>query len=752
MAHSTSMVLEDSSVGDAVSGRGEDEFDEDEDLYYIPERRPSLDLGPTPMDTSQWYFVDQALTPAQSYETLSSEKPDEMTEEEEPPKQEKEESPTRVHLERTDSFSSCYSIDSDDCEKIIPTTKTREEAPEISNELQLIQGPEEIKHPSLTLKFTFEALCETLKKLPNEDFGEFKFKLWTHYPQPFSSSRTMDIVDLVDRLLESFSCEMSVQITRTILVAMRMSKTADFLRLLCIKNEVRYELAEELKRRFSEEPITEGVTMPLDDIYTDFRIYDKTHNGPNTEHEIREMGNLNAKRTPDKQLTLAESFSPEKVNKFCAFEMIMFGMVGSGKSVFVKKLALDWALGRSHQHFSFVYLLTFRELKQFQDKQISLEEIIFTFYPMARKLKTEGLRFDDSEALFIFDGIDEYDEKLDYYDTVIFSDPSEASTLNVMLVNLIRGRLLYKARTLLTTRPHAYPFYPWDGHFSVSEMCYFSDANKEDYFKKRFKDANRATTVIEYVKSMKTLHIMCHLPLFCSLVAEECERIFREMGTRAKLPRNITYMYTKLLLTILRPPRKRGPDLSPEEQQTFLTELGKCALTMLEKNQFRILRKQWPKTCPLPPAVKGGLCTQFTICPSVLYYEEMVAFLHPTVQEYLAALYAYLTFRNQDKIVFEQHVKSKFKMSTKGHKIMELYKAAVEKSLQCDDGKLDMFLRFLFGMTCKTNQELLLPFLKPSAKLLDLTKDCAALIKKNQGTPNPDRSRNLLRCLEELEI
>lgn len=47
-----------SSLGDAVSAGGQSECveeEEDDDLYYIPERRPSLDLGTNPMDTSQWY-------------------------------------------------------------------------------------------------------------------------------------------------------------------------------------------------------------------------------------------------------------------------------------------------------------------------------------------------------------------------------------------------------------------------------------------------------------------------------------------------------------------------------------------------------------------------------------------------------------------------------------------------------------------------------------------------------------------------
>lgn len=42
-----------SSIGEAVSGRGQ-HLPEEDDLFYIPERRPSLDLGVAPMDISQW--------------------------------------------------------------------------------------------------------------------------------------------------------------------------------------------------------------------------------------------------------------------------------------------------------------------------------------------------------------------------------------------------------------------------------------------------------------------------------------------------------------------------------------------------------------------------------------------------------------------------------------------------------------------------------------------------------------------------
>lgn len=49
-----------SSVGEAVSGRGDGVVNE-EDVYYIPERRPSLDLGSNPMEFNLWYWCHSTL-------------------------------------------------------------------------------------------------------------------------------------------------------------------------------------------------------------------------------------------------------------------------------------------------------------------------------------------------------------------------------------------------------------------------------------------------------------------------------------------------------------------------------------------------------------------------------------------------------------------------------------------------------------------------------------------------------------------
>lgn len=489
--------------------------------------------------------------------------------------------------------------------------------------------------------------------------------------------------------------------------------------------------------------------MPFDDVYTDLHILSVGNNGPNIEHEIMTIEKPKSIQKQGKKITSADILSSESVEKSCIKLVLLTGVAGSGKSMLVRRIVLDWVEERSHKDLSFVFPMSFRELKQFESSKISLVEIIHTLYPETKKLNDEDFKCYDCQMMFIFDGLDEYNGNIDFSSVEIHSDPQEPATLNATVVNLLRGRLLHRSLLLFTSRPLVKSCIPWDTHYIEIELQGFCDPEKDEFFRKRFKDPNQAARVIEYVKSSKTLYIMCHLPLFCSLVVGEWQSSFREKGTQSEPLRSITYMYTKLLLALQHLRTYRSPALKPDEEKEFLMKLGSQALTMLEQGKFQSVKTEWPEMNDSEAVVRSGLCTEYVNSPVVLYYEKIVGFIHPTMQEYLAALYTFLSFRNQDKNVFEQ-VKSKFKMF-KGHKVMELYKDAVDRSLQHDDGRLDIFLRFLFGMAHKTNQELLRPFYKSYAKVENLTEDAASVIRKRiKDSQNPNRNSNLQRCLEEL--
>ncbi|XP_070699316.1 NACHT, LRR and PYD domains-containing protein 3 [Pempheris klunzingeri] len=743
-----------SSIGDAVSGRGQESMsNEDDELYYIPERRPSLDLGPSPMDTSNWHYVDQASSPAVSYWSVTSEDLNKVDSE--------SRSSTRVQLNRTDSYSSCYSLDSDDCEKRIPKVKSKDDAVcEPSAPPELVQDPNNIRHPSLTVAFTFKAICKTLGKLSNVDVKRFKTMLWTRYPQSFNTPpQGMDMVDLVDRLLECYSLEVSLQITKTLIGELGQKKIVEFLQTLCIRNEVRHDLCENLKRTYGEaheDLALQGEKRPLDEVFVDLYITSTCDNGPNIEHEVMTIEKQDSNREDGKPLSTRDILSAERLEHSYMKFMLLTGMAGSGKSVAVRRLILDWIEERGHQHVSFLFPLPFRELRKFEGSTFSVLDVMHKLYPETKKLREEDYRDEDCKIMFIFDGLDEYDGQFDFQNTELLSDITDSSTLNVILVNLLRGRLHYRGLFIVTSRPQVRRIIPWDNHYDEIDVRGFRDHDRDEYFKKRLRDPDQAARVVAYINSLKTLRIMCHLPLFCSLVADECQQIFRERGTQAGLPRSITYMYTKLLLTLVHQHRRfRAPDRSPDKNREFLMKLGKLAFNMLEQGQFKISRYDWKEIGnDDAEAVRNtGLCAQYLVKPFVLSHEKVLSFIHPTMQEYLAALYVFLSFTNHGKNIFEQQLKHRVKGIFRGHKAMELYKSAMERSLSCEDGKLDIFLRFLFGMALNSNLKLLQPFCTSSVKWPTIIEDAAALIRKRiRDNQYPDRNGNLQCCLEELGV
>ncbi|KAF0038240.1 hypothetical protein F2P81_008724 [Scophthalmus maximus] len=691
------MSLDGSSLGDAASGRRQwSVSNEDDEIYYIPERRPSLDLGQSLIDTSHW-----------------------------------------VQLDRQDSYSSCYSVDSDNCENIILRAKSEDDAvSETSDTPQSIHTTNEFTSTSLTVAFTFKAICKTLGKMTEGALRTFKMVLWQRYPQSFNTPpQDMDLVDLVDRLLEFYNLDMSLQITKTVLEDMGQKKMVAYLQTLCLRNEMRHDLSETLKRTYSE--VCEDVDMqekkrPFDDVYTNLYISSTCDNGPNIEHEVMTIEKLNSNQEAEIRLSTKDIFTPEMLERSNTKITLLTGPAGSGKSMAVR-----------------------RELKQFEGSQLSLLQIIQKLYPETEKLRHEDYRSEDCKILLVFDGLDEYNGVLDFENTGLVSDVTDLTTLNAIVVNLLRGKLFNHGLFLITSRPQVKFRIPWDTHYLEIEVRGFCDRERDEYFHRRFTDPNQAARVIAHIKTFKTLGIMCHLPLFCSLVADECHHMFREQGTGAELPRSITYMYTKLVLLLTRQRRTfRAPDSSPDKERDFLMQLGKLAFDMLEQGQFQMTKLDWKDTgIDEKEAVNNsGLCTQYLIKPNVLFLEEVLSFVHPTVQEYLAALYVFLSFTNQGKNIFEQHLTKKLMGLFKGQRVMELYKSAVDRSLLCADGKLDISLRFLFGMVHETNLELLRP-LCTSAKWPTVIEDAAALIRKRiRENHFPGRNNNLQHCLEELGV
>ncbi|KAL0994314.1 hypothetical protein UPYG_G00120550 [Umbra pygmaea] len=350
MEHDGGDITSEGSIpfGEGVSGRGRNSNAasvEEDDAFYIPERRPSLDLGDglRPVDISDWHDVERAQSPVHSYNSVNSERACQFDELEE----ETDLYATGVHLERTESSSTCSSMDSDDCEPKTKKARNAEPKPggpavEPPPRPELIKNTDEERHPALTVGFTFKAISKTLEKLGQYDLRRFKMTLWKRYPESFTTPpQNVDMVDLVDRLIECYDLEVALQLTKALLNDMDLKRQADYLTDLCKKNEVRYDLRHTLLRKYSmmyEGFSKQGDQKKFDTIFNELYITDGGNAGPNIQHEVRKIDKLSTNRKEEKLIRGSPSRSAEEVRDFLmklgklAFTMLERNQMVIGKA------------------------------------------------------------------------------------------------------------------------------------------------------------------------------------------------------------------------------------------------------------------------------------------------------------------------------------------------------------------------------------------------------------------------------------
>uniref|UniRef100_A0A8C5E5P5 Protein NLRC3-like n=1 Tax=Gouania willdenowi TaxID=441366 RepID=A0A8C5E5P5_GOUWI len=586
-----------------------------------------------------------------------------------------------------------------------------------------------------------------LQKLSLQKQDAFRRNLWKRHSQPppqhLDQVDQVDLVDLVDQLLVRYSLQESLQVTKGLLLELGQKKAVEHLHRLCLQNEVQHELRELLKQKYGEGWVVDGERRSCGQVLIDLHLSAGSDYGPNVEHEVLIINPLHTNQEEAQQQLSADTiFSPAHLQHSHTQLVLLTGVAGSGKSTLVRKLVLDWAEQRSHQHVNFLFPVTFRELRAMGDAQVSLLGLLQHLYPPTLRLTFDLLRSDDVMVMFVFDGLDEYDRKLDLFNTELYGAEPHPTSMDVLVVNLLRGRLLQGAQFLVTARSQV--------KHSV-QLHGFCSAARDEYFRRRFGDREQCDRVLAHVRRLKTLHAMCHLPLFCSLLADECQRVFDARRTHCELPHALTHVHTRLLLALVRQRRSlRAAERSPLEERVFLMEVGRLAFSMLEDGSYLIntsTGQAWDScSVNIEEAVDhSGVCTQFLIRPQVLHVEKVLSFIHPVVQEYTAALYAFLSFINHGTNVFEP----KRTQKNPSRDLISFYSSAVDRSLQCSDGKLNIFLRFLFGLSVETNVELLQP-LCSSPPPPSFINEAAALLR-NKIKENKRRS-NLQSCLEELRV
>ncbi|CAL8308754.1 unnamed protein product [Merluccius merluccius] len=673
----------------------------------------------------------------------------------------------RVQQERADSPGpSCVSLKSDwsmehpgvQFKDGKPSTQKRTDASDVLSEFRvkfslmfvLLQRAEEDAHAFLD---------KELKKLWRDLFPD--------YPQCSENEREDEEEEVVDGEEEEQrrrAIEGVVDITVLCLKQLKQEELADSLQSKHFAVECQHKLKSHLMEKFRR--VFEGIAKAgqatdLNEIYTELFMTERHSGDVNKEHEVRLIETASRKPANEETPIKCEDILKPLPGQDQPIRTIMTtGVAGIGKTILTHKLTLDWAEGKANQDIHFTFPFTFRELNLLEGKEFSLVGLLHHFFI---ETKEAGIcRFDRFQVVFILDGLDECRLPLDFQKNRIWTDITAPTSVDVLLTNLIRGYLLPSARIWITTRPGAANQIPAECVGMVTEVRGFTDPQKEDYFRKRFREETLARKIISHVKKSRSLHIMCHIPVFCWITATVMEDFFTTSQRGEEIPKTMTQMYIHFLrVQSIQADRKyhgraeTDPHWSPESRK-IIVSLGKLAFNQLEKGNLVFYQAELAESgIDIRAASEySGVFTQIFKEECGLYQDKVFCFVHLSIQEFLAALYVLLSFINTGvNLLSQQQPRSWWStLVKKKPKVHLLYQSAVDEAVLSENGHLDLFLRFLLGLSLETNQILLQGLLGQTGSSSLTNQGTVKYIKeKISGDLSPERSINLFHCLNELK-
>ncbi|XP_078791244.1 NLR family CARD domain-containing protein 3-like isoform X5 [Oryzias latipes] len=490
-------------------------------------------------------------------------------------------------------------------------------------------------------------------------------------------------------------------------------------------------------------------------VYTELYITEKLRQEGHTQHEVMQLETT----TKSSKLRGTAIKNPDIFKVFPGQHrsirvVLTSGVAGAGKSFSVQKFTLDWAEGLENQDISAVVPLSFREMNLIRDEQHSLLTLIQLFHPTLQKIPAEQLSV--CKLLFIFDGLDESRLSLDFNNSPVVSDVTHKSSVNVLLTNLIQGRLLPSALVWITSRPAAANQIPPSCVDRLTEVRGFNDVQKEEYFRRRFPDEELSSRIISHIKGSMSLYIMCEVPVFCWITAVVLENLLTT-EQRGELPTTLTDMYSHFLMVQTKRKKNKyqqehqtSPQELTETDREVLLKLGRLAFEHLEKGNIMFYQEDLQQ-CGLDvteASVYSGVCTEIFRRECEIFQKPVYSFVHLSVQEFLAAVYMFHCYSNRRVKVIEDFLEAKMENPS----LDDFLSLVMKNSQQSKTGHLDLLVRFLHGLSVESNQRILAGLLGQTEKNPETIQRAINNLKKiNVSGVSPDRSINIYHCLMEMK-
>ncbi|KAA0721522.1 NACHT, LRR and PYD domains-containing protein 4E NALP-epsilon [Triplophysa tibetana] len=491
----------------------------------------------------------------------------------------------------------------------------------------------------------------------------------------------------------------------------------------------------------------------LNEIYTDVFITEGDMKEVNREREILKIDDAfknTTKTSQDNHIKCSEIFQSLTDKKKI---ILTKGIAGIGKTVSVQKLILDWTEGTANQDVDAMFLFPFREMNQIKDKHISFHEFLLKFYP---EIKINVIKLTEKyKVAFIFDGLDESRLNLDFECRKLSVE--ERSSVDEMIINLIRGDLFPSSLIWITSRPAAANQIPFKFVGLFTEVRGFTDQQKEEYFRKRIKDKSQADEMIKHIKRSRSLYIMCHIPVFCWITATVLHDILIQ-NNEENIDTTLTEMYIHFLLIQMKMKNQKYNERTLRERsklfesnKTIILKLAKLAFEQLKKENI-IFYEEDLEECDIDVSEESeytGMIAEIFKKEYGLHETKVFSFIHLSVQEFLAALHVFICYMTNNMKDLEFFITPEQDTKISLHDIL---KEAIDKAMESERGHLDLFLRFLMGLSLESSQKLLKGLLTRTEDTRDSITETTQYIQQLQDEWISDEaSVNLFYCLLELK-
>ena len=315
-----------------------------------------------------------------------------------------------------------------------------------------------------------------------------------------------------------------------------------------------------------------------------------------------------------------DSYHPNKI--------LIEGHPGIGKTTLTKEVCVRWAKGELLCSDKFVFLLFLRD--PFVRRITNAQQLI-EYFTSNCKVNLICYYLEEkcgADVTFVIDGFDELNIELRY---------------NSFFTRLIQGKLLNKARVVVTSRPLASSGL----HRVVDrrvEILGFERSDRERIINEALKNnPEKLKSLHRHFQRHPDIDAVCYIPLLLNIMIFLCELGY--------LPPTITEMYTNFILHTICRHLKRKRQMGDEEWVTKMEEFPEpvCSvLNMLQKVAFdgvmndRIVfeEKDLPdhEMCKNDPTCFGLLQSTKCYSPTVIGAPVLTFnFYHFQLQEYFAA-------------------------------------------------------------------------------------------------------------------